>query len=158
MKLSPGDAAPFFSRLDHDGTEVTLDDFAGHRLVIYFYPKVFTPGCTTESCDFRDRRDDFYAAGYEILGVSPDPVAKLDDFRSEYQLPFSLLSDEDHSMAEAYGAWGMKKNYGKEYEGLIRSTFVIDADGLVEQTFYNVRATGHAERIASQIVGQNIED
>ena len=158
MKLAPGDTAPFFSRLDHDGAEVTLDDYAGHRLVIYFYPKAFTPGCTTESCDFRDRHDDFYAAGYEILGVSPDPVAKLDDFRAEYQLPFSLLSDEDHSMAEDYGAWGTKRNYGKEYEGLIRSTFVIGADGLVEQAFYNVRAAGHAERIASEVAGQSTED
>lgn len=155
MKLAPGDAAPFFSRLDHDGTEVTLDDYAGHGLVVYFYPKAFTPGCTTESCDFRDRHDAFYAAGYEILGVSPDPVAKLEGFRTEYGLPFTLLSDEDHSMAEAYGAWGLKKNYGKEYEGIIRSTFVIDADGLVDQVFYNVRATGHAERIANQIVGQS---
>lgn len=153
MKLEPGDAAPFFSRLDQAGIEVTLDDYAGHRLVIYFYPKAFTPGCTTESCDFRDRHDTFYAAGYEILGVSPDPVAKLDEFRTEYELPFSLLSDEDHAMAEAFGAWGTKKNYGKEYEGLIRSTIVIDADGVVDHALYNVRAAGHVERIASRIAG-----
>jgi peroxiredoxin Q/BCP len=151
MKLAPGDTAPFFVRPDQDGRNVTLDDYAGHRLVIYFYPKAFTPGCTTESCDFRDRHDAFYAAGYEILGVSPDPVARLAEFRTEHQLPFSLLSDEDHSMADTYGAWGMKKNYGREYEGLIRSTIVIDADGLVEQAFYNVRAAGHAERIARKI-------
>jgi peroxiredoxin Q/BCP len=151
MKLTAGDAAPFFSRLDHTGNEVTLDDYAGHRLVVFFYPKAFTPGCTTEACDFRDRHDAFYAAGYEILGVSPDAVAKLEEFRTEYELPFSLLSDEDHAMAEAYGAWGIKKNYGKEYEGLIRSTIVIDAAGLVDHAFYNVRAAGHAERVSGRI-------
>lgn len=151
MRLEPGAAAPFFSRRDQNGTTVTLDDYAGHRLVIYFYPRAFTPGCTTESCDFRDRHESLYAAGYEILGVSPDPVSKLVDFKAEHDLPFSLLSDEDHSMAEAYGAWGIKKNYGKEYEGLIRSTVVIDADGTVERAWYNVRAKGHAERVTSDL-------
>lgn len=153
MKLAPGDAAPFFSRLDHDGTEVTLDDYAGHGLVVYFYPKAFTPGCTTESCDFRDRHDAFYAAGYEILGVSPDPVAKLEGFRTEYGLPFTLLSDEDHSMAEAYGAWGLKKNYGKEYEGIIRSTFVADSTGMLEYAWYNVRAKAHVGRVTGAMFG-----
>jgi peroxiredoxin Q/BCP len=151
VRLEPGAAAPFFSRRDQNGTTVTLDDYAGHRLVIYFYPRAFTPGCTTESCDFRDRHESLYAAGYEILGVSPDPVSKLVDFKAEHDLPFSLLSDEDHSMAEAYGAWGIKKNYGKEYEGLIRSTVVIDADGTVERAWYNVRAKGHAERVTSDL-------
>ena len=152
MKLTPGDAAPFFSLTDHEGNVVTLDDYAGHRLVIYFYPKAFTPGCTGESCDFRDRHEVFYGSGYEILGVSPDPVAKLNEFRTEYALPFPLLSDEDHSMAEAFGAWGLKKNYGKEYEGLIRSTIVLDAGGIVEQAWYNVRAKGHAARVERELV------
>jgi peroxiredoxin Q/BCP len=151
MPLDTGDPAPFFSRLDHEGAEVTLDDYAGHRLVIFFYPKAFTPGCTAESCDFRDRHEPFYAAGYEILGVSPDPVERLAAFRSEHGLPYPLLSDADHTMAEAYGAWGTKKNYGKEYEGLIRSTFVIDADGNVEHAWYNVRAKGHAARVAREV-------
>lgn len=153
MKLAEGDKAPFFSRSDQTGREVTLDDYAGHRLVIYFYPKVFTPGCTTESCDFRDRYQTFYEAGYEILGVSPDPVDKVAKFKENYELPFPLLSDEDHSMAGAYGAWGAKKNYGREYEGLIRSTFVVDEDGAIEHAFYNVRASGHAERIERELTG-----
>jgi peroxiredoxin Q/BCP len=154
VKLEPGAEAPFFSRPSQTGETVTLDDYAGHRLVIYFYPRAFTPGCTTESCDFRDRHQDFYAAGYEILGVSPDPIAKLDEFRTEHGLPFPLLSDEDHSMAEAFGAWGMKKNYGKEYEGLIRSTIVIDEAGNVEHAWYNVRAKGHAARVGASIVAE----
>lgn len=151
MKLEPGAEAPYFNRRDQDGNDVTLDDYAGHRLVIYFYPRAFTPGCTTESCDFRDRYEGFYAAGYEILGVSPDPVDKLNDFRAEHALPYPLLSDEDHSMAEAFGAWGIKKNYGKEYEGLIRSTIVLNEAGQVEHAWYNVKATGHAERVAKQL-------
>jgi len=151
MRLEPGAAAPFFSRLDQHGNEVTLDDYAGHRLVIFFYPAAFTPGCTTESCDFRDRHDAFYAAGYEILGVSPDPVDTLERFRTEHNLPYPLLSDEDHSMADAFGAWGTKKNYGKEYEGLIRSTIVIDADGAIERVWYNVKATGHGARVAREL-------
>ena len=153
MRLAPGDPAPFFSRADHDGRNVTLDDYAGHRLVVYFYPKVFTPGCTTESCDFRDRYQTFYDAGYEIVGVSPDPVDRVKAFRAEHDLPFPLLSDEDHSMAEAYGAWGTKKNYGKEYEGLIRSTFVVDEEGTIQHAWYNVRAKGHADRVESELAG-----
>jgi peroxiredoxin Q/BCP len=151
-RLEPGDAAPFFDRQNQDGEQVTSDDYAGHRLVVYFYPKAFTPGCTAESCDFRDRHERFYAAGYEIVGVSPDPVGKLADFRREHDLPFPLLSDEDHSMAEAYGAWGMKKNYGREYEGIIRSTIVVDDAGVVEHAWYNVKATGHADRVAGELL------
>jgi peroxiredoxin Q/BCP len=153
MQLSTGDPAPFFSRPDQEGRDVTLDDYAGHRLVIYFYPKAFTPGCTTESCDFRDRYQTFYEAGYEILGVSPDPSERLARFKTEHGLPFPLLSDEDHSMAEAYGAWGLKKNYGREYEGLIRSTFVVDEEGAIEHAFYNVRASGHADRMERELTG-----
>lgn len=151
MRLEPGAQAPFFSRLDHEGNEVTLDDYAGHRFVIFFYPAAFTPGCTTESCDFRDRHEAFYSAGYEILGVSPDPVATLERFRAEHGLQYPLLSDEDHSMAEVFGAWGVKKNYGREYEGLIRSTIVVDADGAVEKAWYNVKATGHGARVAREL-------
>jgi peroxiredoxin Q/BCP len=152
MRLDIGDAAPFFSRIDDTGREVTLDDYAGQSLVVYFYPKAFTPGCTAESCDFRDRHEALYAAGYEILGASPDPVERLQIFRQEHSLPFHLLSDEDHSMAGAYGAWGTKKNYGREYRGIIRSTIVIDAAGKVERSWYNVRAKGHADRVAGNLV------
>lgn len=151
MRLATGDEAPFFSRTDHESRNVTSDDYAGHRLVIYFYPKAFTPGCTTESCDFRDRYQTFYDAGYEIVGVSPDPVERLGRFRTEHELPFPLLSDTDHQMAEAYGAWGVKKNYGREYEGLIRSTIVVDEDGRIEHAWYNVKATGHADRVQQEL-------
>lgn len=152
MRLEPGDPAPPFRRTDDSGNEVTLADFAGRQLVIYFYPKAFTPGCTTESCDFRDRYDRFLDAGFAVLGVSPDPQKKLADFRTEYELPFPLLSDEDHAMAEAYGAWGVKKNYGREYEGIIRSTIVVAADGKVGDAWYNVRAKGHADRVAAAVL------
>ncbi len=151
MQLQPGDAAPAFSRPDQDGNQVELAYFSGRPFVVFFYPKAFTPGCTTESCDFRDRHEGFVAAGYDIIGVSPDPVGKLDRFRTEYALPFRLLSDEDHAMAEAFGAWGTKKNYGKEYEGIIRSTFVIGSDGAVEHAWYNVKAGGHAERVSREL-------
>jgi peroxiredoxin Q/BCP len=148
MKLEPGMTTPSFQRLDDTGLERSLSDYAGSGLVIYFYPKAFTPGCTGESCDFRDSHDRFIASGYQVLGVSPDPVEKLAEFRKEYDLPFSLLSDPDHSMAEAFGAWGLKKNYGKEYEGIIRSTFVVDGAGVIENAWYNVRAKAHVGRVA----------
>jgi len=153
MKLEIGDIAPVFSRHDHSGRVITTADLKGKQAVIYFYPKAFTPGCTTQSCDFRDNYRTFQAAGFEILGVSPDPVEKLEAFRSEYDLPFSLLSDEDHSMAEAFGAWGTNKNYGKEYVGLIRSTFTIDADGKISHAWYNVKAKGNAARVESEVLG-----
>jgi peroxiredoxin Q/BCP len=151
MRLAAGDRAPDFTRPDQDGAPVSLADFAGQALVIYFYPKAFTPGCTTEACDLRDRYRQFTAAGHAIVGVSPDPVARLQRFRDEHALPFPLLSDEDHTMAEAYGAWGIKKNYGREYEGLIRSTFAIDADGTITHAWYAVRAKGHAARIETEL-------
>ncbi|MGA9596868.1 MAG: peroxiredoxin, partial [Acidimicrobiia bacterium] len=112
MKLEPGTKMPGFSRIDDQGSQRTDKDFAGRGLVIYFYPKAFTPGCTGESCDFRDNYHRFLDAGYDVVGVSPDPVARLAKFRKDYELPFALLSDEDHSMAIDFGAWGMKKNYG----------------------------------------------
>lgn len=152
MKLATGMSAPAFRRLDQHGTVRTNDDFAGTGLVIYFYPKAFTPGCTGESCDFRDNHDRFLKAGYEVIGVSPDPSPRLAEFRSEYELPFSLLADEDHTMANDFGAWGLKKNYGKEYEGLIRSTFVIDAHGTIEHAWYNVRAKAHVGRVGKAII------
>jgi thioredoxin-dependent peroxiredoxin len=151
MRLAEGDRAPDFTRPDQDGTPVALADFAGKALVIYFYPKAFTPGCTTEACDFRDRYQRFVAAGYTVLGVSPDPVERLERFREKHHLPFPLLSDEDHTMAEAYGAWGTKKNYGRQYEGLIRSTFAVGADGTIEHAWYGVRAKGHAARIETAL-------
>ena len=153
MKLEPGEKAPSFALPDETGTTQTAEDFAGKGLVIYFYPKAFTPGCTGESCDFRDNHERFAAAGYQIVGVSPDPIERLARFRAEHDLPFPLLSDEDHAMAEAYGAWGIKKNYGREYEGIIRSTLVIDGDGLIEHAWYNVRAKEHVSRVSTAVLG-----
>jgi len=152
MALEIGDPAPDFTLTAHDGSQVTLAGFKGERLVIFFYPKAFTPGCTGEACDFRDRHDAFMAAGHRIVGISPDAPATLSRFRDEHDLQFPLLSDADHSVASAYGAWGTKKNYGKEYEGLIRSTFVVGRDGRIEQAWRNVRAKGHADRVAGVIV------
>ena len=149
MKLEVGQTAPAFTAKDHTGRQRSNTDFEGHGLVVYFYPKAFTPGCTAESCDFRDRHDVLADRGYTIIGVSPDEPDKLAKFREEYSLPFDLLSDPDHNVAKAFGAFGTKKNYGREYEGVIRSTFIIDADGTIADAMYNVRAKGHAERVAS---------
>ena len=148
MALDPGDRAPDFAATDHDGRTVRLDDYAGKGLVVYFYPKAFTSGCTTQACDLRDRYQTFAANGYEIVGISPDPPERLAEFRAEHDLPFPMLSDQDHTIALAYGAYGTKKNYGREYEGVIRSTFVIGPDGRVVEAWTNVRATGHGDRLA----------
>ena len=153
MKLEPGMPLPDFNRPDQDGIQRTSADYSGGGLVLYFYPKAFTPGCTGESCDFRDDYHRFAAAEYQIVGVSPDSVEQLTKFREEYDLPFPLLSDEDHSMAAAFGAWGTKKNYGREYEGIIRSTIVADASGIIEHAWYNVRAKAHVERVTSAMFG-----
>jgi len=150
MRLEPGDTAPDFTAADQTGAVRSSDEFKDEKLVLYFYPKAFTPGCTTESCDFAERYETFTDRGYAILGVSPDAPDKLADFRTEYDLPFDLLSDPDHTIATAYGAYGMKKNYGREYMGIIRSTFLI-ANGTIESAFYNVKATGHAERIVGVV-------
>jgi len=151
MTLEKGDAAPDFELLDHSGEPISLASFAGDHLILYFYPKAFTPGCTTQACDFRDRHETFTAAGYRIAGVSPDSPDRLAAFREEHGLPFPLLSDEDHSVAAAYGAWGLKKNYGREYEGIIRSTYAVAPDGTIEGVWHNVRAKGHADRMEREI-------
>jgi peroxiredoxin Q/BCP len=151
MQLEAGDQAPAFSAKDQNGDERSNADFKDTKLAMYFYPKAFTPGCTTEACDFRDRYELFSESGVEILGVSPDEPDKLAKFKDEYKLPFDLISDPDHEISTAYGAYGLKKNYGKEYLGVIRSTFLIDATGVIEEAYYNVRAKGHAERITSTL-------
>jgi len=146
-RLNPGDTAPEFSLPDADGNTVSLSDYAGQKVIVYFYPKAMTPGCTTQACDFRDRMERFTADGYAVIGISPDSVASLDKFTEQEDLNFPVLADEDHKVAEAYGAWGEKKNYGKVYEGLIRSTIVIDEDGIVTEAQYNVRAKGHVDKL-----------
>ncbi|MEE2568449.1 thioredoxin-dependent thiol peroxidase [Pseudarthrobacter sp. J64] len=149
-RLLPGSKAPDFTLPDSAGNNVSLGSLTGDEgrsTVLYFYPAASTPGCTKQACDFRDSLASLQAAGYNVLGVSPDPVAKLAKFADAEGLTFPLLSDADHSVAEAYGAWGEKKNYGKTYQGLIRSTFVIGPDGLVTLAQYNVRATGHVAKL-----------
>jgi len=153
MTIEVGDQAPAFTLSDHAGNPVSLGDFSGSRLLLYFYPKAFTPGCTTQACDLRDRQEAFTDAGWSIIGISPDPVDKLAKFHSEYNLSFALLSDEDHAVAAGYGAWGTKKNYGREYEGLIRSTFVIGPTGTVELARRNVKAKGHGDRMSRELDG-----
>jgi peroxiredoxin Q/BCP len=146
-RLIPGTAAPDFTLKDSAGNDVSLKSYRGRNTIVYFYPAASTPGCTKEACDFRDTLASLQREGYDVLGVSPDPVSKLAKFAEEEGLTFPLLSDEDHSVAEAYAAWGEKKNYGRTYEGLIRSTVVVDPDGKVAVAQYNVRATGHVAKL-----------
>jgi peroxiredoxin Q/BCP len=141
--------APGFTLTDSEGGSVSLKDLLGSRLVIFFYPAAMTPGCTAEACDFRDDYAVFTDAGYRIIGISPDAPERNQAFRDKHGLPFPLLSDPNHVVAEAFGAWGTKINYGREYEGLIRSTFVIDADGTILHELRNVRAKGHVGRLES---------
>ncbi len=146
-RLKPGDTAPSFSLPDANGNTVSLADFGGQKVIVYFYPKAMTPGCTTQACDFRDRFERFAADGYTVVGISTDPVDKLQEFTEKEGLNFPVLSDEDHSVAEAYGAWGEKKNYGRIYEGLVRSTVVLNEDGKVDVAQYNVKAKGHVDKL-----------
>lgn len=146
-RLTPGDTAPDFTLTAADGKTHSLADYAGRQVIVYFYPKASTPGCTKQACDFQDNIARFAAEGYAVLGISPDPVSRLAKFAEKEDLGFPLLSDEDHAVAEAYGAWGEKKNYGRVYEGLIRSTIVLDQDHKVAVAQYNVRATGHVAKL-----------
>jgi peroxiredoxin Q/BCP len=146
-QLTPGAPAPDFTLKNAAGEDVSLRDFRGRSTVIYFYPAASTPGCTKQACDFRDSLAPLQQAGYEVVGISPDPVGKLAKFASAEGLNFPLLSDEDHAVAEAYAAWGEKKNYGRSYQGLIRSTVVVDPEGTVTVAQYNVRATGHVAKL-----------
>jgi thioredoxin-dependent peroxiredoxin len=142
-KLAPGDPAPDFTLPTADGSTITLSQLRGQHVVVYFYPRASTPGCTTEACDFRDSLESLQAAGYTVLGVSPDKPGALADFAKDERLTFPLLSDPDHTVLEAWGAWGEKTLYGKKNIGVIRSTVVVDPDGKVQLARYNVNATGH---------------
>jgi peroxiredoxin Q/BCP len=146
-RLITGTEAPRFTLKDSSGKDVSLASSRGRSTIVYFYPAASTPGCTKEACDFRDSLASFQSAGYDVLGISPDPVTKLASFAANEALSFPLLSDEDHAVAEAYGAWGEKKNYGRTYQGLIRSTIVVDPEGKVALAQYNVRATGHVAKL-----------
>jgi len=145
--LEKGDLAPDFTLLDQDEHPVSLGDFRGRRVILYFYPAAQTPGCTTQACDFRDSLASLQGAGYTVLGISRDTPEKLRAFRDSDGLTFPLLSDADHAVHAAYGAWGEKQNYGKTVTGVLRSTFVVDEDGKIVEAMYNVKATGHVARL-----------
>lgn len=145
MTVETGMTAPGFALAANNGEMVNLSDFLGKNIVLYFYPKDMTPGCTTEACDFRDQHRQFEELDAIILGVSPDPVDRHVKFAEKYGLPFLLLADIDHQVAEAYGVWKLKKNYGKEYMGIERSTFVIDKDGKIAREWRKVKVKGHVE-------------
>ncbi|MFO6451385.1 MULTISPECIES: thioredoxin-dependent thiol peroxidase [unclassified Aeromicrobium] len=146
-RLQPGDPAPDFTLPTDAGKTVTLSDLRGRRVIVYFYPAAMTPGCTKQACDFSDSIDRLQAEGYDVLGISPDQPEKLAKFRERDGLSITLLSDPDKQVLGAYGAFGEKKLYGKVVEGVIRSTFVIDAEGNVELAQYNVKATGHVAKL-----------
>lgn len=143
VRLAPGERAPAFTLPDENGVQHSLRDYRGKRVILYFYPAALTPGCSAQACDFRDSLGVFQGAGYAVLGVSKDPVAKLAEFRERDALTFPLLSDTALKAHRAYGAWGEKLNYGRRIEGTLRSTFVIDERGRIELARYNVRAKGH---------------
>jgi peroxiredoxin Q/BCP len=149
--LKVGAKAPEFTLLSADGESVSLKSFRGKKVVLYFYPKDDTPGCTKEACSFRDRHQTIKRRDLVILGVSPDSVESHNKFRSKYNLPFTLLSDPDHKVASAYGAWGKKKLYGREYDGILRSTFIIDEKGTIEHIFDKVKVDTHAEDVLSAV-------
>ncbi|MEU1430313.1 thioredoxin-dependent thiol peroxidase [Nocardia sp. NPDC005746] len=146
-RLSPGDTAPAFTLPDADGKDVSLSDYRGRKVIVYFYPAASTPGCTKQACDFRDNLADLDGAGIDVIGISPDKPAKLAKFRDTEQLTFPLLSDPEKETLSAYGAFGEKMMYGKKVTGVIRSTFLIDEHGKVEVAQYNVRATGHVAKL-----------
>ena len=149
--LQPGDRAPDFTLPDADGKEVALADLRGRKVIVYFYPAACTPGCTKQACDFRDNLSSLQSAGYAVLGISPDKPAKQARFRDEQSVNFPLLCDPSRDVLEAYGAYGEKQLYGKTVTGVIRSTFVIDEDGTVEQAQYNVKATGHVAKLRKHL-------
>jgi thioredoxin-dependent peroxiredoxin len=150
-RLEPGDKAPDFTLPDATGKPVSLSDFRGRRVVVYFYPAAMTPGCTTEACDFRDNLASLAAAGVAVIGISRDEPAKLANFAAREHLNFPLLSDPSRKMHDAYGTWGEKQQYGKTVTGVLRSTFVVDADGTLEKAMYNVKATGHVAKLRKEL-------
>jgi peroxiredoxin Q/BCP len=150
-RLQPGDIAPDFTLPDADGNQVSLSALRGRRVIVYFYPAAMTSGCTKEAIDFRDALPDLAAAGVAVVGISPDKEPKLAKFRDRDELTFPLLSDPETKVLQAYGAYGEKKLYGKTTVGVIRSTFLIDADGKIEKAYYNVKATGHVGRLRTDL-------
>ncbi|APS39512.1 peroxiredoxin Q/BCP [Salegentibacter agarivorans] len=148
--LEAGDKAPEFSVKDQDGNTVKLSDFKGKKLVLFFYPKASTPGCTAEACNLRDNWERFQEKGYAILGVSADTQKRQSNFKNKYEFPFPLLADEDREVIQAYGVWGPKKFMGKEYDGIHRTTFIIDEDGKIEEVIKKVKTKEHTAQILSE--------
>jgi len=151
MPLNVGDTAPDFTIPDQDGNSVTLSSLRGKRVVLYFYPKADTPGCTTQACGVRDHRSDYAKLGATVLGVSPDAVKPISKFADKFDLGFTLLSDEDHSVAESYGVWVQKSMYGRTYMGNERTTFLIDADGKISHIFRKVKPAEHDEKVLAAL-------
>jgi peroxiredoxin Q/BCP len=150
-RLQPGDVAPGFTLTTDDGNTLSLSEFKGRRVVLYAYPAAMTPGCTAQACDFRDSLSSLHARGIEVIGISPDTPAKLARFRERDGLTFPLVSDPGRTVLTAYGAYGEKQNYGRTIMGVIRSTFVIDADGRIEKAMYNVKAAGHVAKLRREL-------
>ena len=151
QKLLAGTQAPDFELLNSEGQKVSLSDYRGRNVIVYFYPEAATPGCTTEACDFRDSLSSLQSSGYEVLGISPDAPEKIARFAGDFSLTFPLLSDEDHAVALAYGAWGEKLVNGEVVDGLVRSTVVLDGEGKVKLTQYQVKAQGHVAALRAEL-------
>ncbi|MTD57476.1 thioredoxin-dependent thiol peroxidase [Amycolatopsis pithecellobii] len=151
QRLSTGDPAPDFTLSDSEGNKVSLSDYRGQRVVVYFYPAAGTPGCTKQACDFRDNLAELNGAGYQVLGISPDKPEKLAKFAAAEKLTFPLLSDPEKAVLTEWSAFGEKKNYGRIVQGVIRSTFVVDPEGKIEKALYNVRATGHVAKLLKDL-------
>ena len=151
MPISAGIPAPDFDLQDDAGHSHHLSDFRGKPVILYFYPKDDTPGCTTEACNFRDDYSAYQSANVQILGVSPDSVSSHLKFKSKFSLPFPLLADEGHKVCDAYGVWGLKKNYGREYEGVLRTTFLIDPKGMISKVYENVKPPEHSAQLLADL-------
>jgi thioredoxin-dependent peroxiredoxin len=151
MNAKVGDKAPSFELTNQDGETVSLSGLSGHKVIVYFYPAASTPGCTTQACELRDNINSLKSGGYVVLGISPDKPGKLKKFKEKEGLNFDLLSDEDNAIQQAYGAYGKKSMYGKEYMGTIRSTLVVDEEGKISHAFYNVKAKGHIEMLRTEL-------
>ena len=154
-QLKAGDKAPQFEQVDQNGKTVKLSDFAGRKLLLYFYPKANTPGCTTQACSVRDARADFVEAGVAVVGISPDAPTQQKKFDDKYSLAFPLLSDPDHVVADAYGVWGEKSMYGKKYEGIIRSSFLIDEQGVIQEAWYKVSPKDTVPKARQKLEGES---
>ncbi len=145
--LRRGDKAPDFKGLNQKGEEISLENFQGKKLILYFYPKDDTPGCTAESCNLRDNYDSWLDKGYEVIGVSPDAVSSHEKFAEKFGFRFNLISDPDHNILEAYGAWGEKSMYGRKYMGVLRTTYIINETGIIEEVFEKVKTADHTNQI-----------